>query len=288
MRAHWLRSIYRSVLKPDPFRKLTGSSRVLPDFLIIGAMRSGTTSLFRYLTQHPSVVKGIKKEVHYFDLYFDKGIHWYQAHFPLTRTIIKKKTSSSQNIITGEASPYYMFHPLCPKRVAESIPNVNLIMILRNPVDRAYSHYWHAIRNRFEKLPFEEAIKSESERLEGEQERILNNRNYASFSYQHLSYLKRGIYSEQIERWFNFFAPDQILIIIYESFFKDMQSNFRMVFDFLGISPFEITPRKTYNEASYPEMNPKLRRELIDYFQPHNERLYKILQQRLDWDNLEF
>lgn len=284
MRVPWVRSIYRSVLKPDPYRKLTSSSRVLPDFLIIGAMRSGTTSLFKYLSQHPLVSKGIKKEAHYFDLHFDKGFRWSQAHFPIEQTTVRQKSSHSQNMIIGEATPYYLFHPLCPKRVSASILDVNLMIILRNPVDRAYSHYWYSVRNQHEELSFEEAIKKETERLEGEKERILADGNYTSFSHQPFSYLKRGIYSEQIKRWLSLFSPDQILILTYESFYKNVRCNFRKVFDFLGIPHFKITPRNSYNEASYPEMDPKLRRKLVEHFRPHNEMLYKIIQQRLDWD----
>ena len=119
-----------------------------PNFLIIGAQRCGTTSLYNYLIQHPQIVPSSKKEVHFFDLNFHLGQSWYEKHFP----------EVSDNILTGEASPYYIFHPLCPKRIFDYDPSVKLIVILRNPIDRAYSHYRHIVRLGHEPLKFEDAL----------------------------------------------------------------------------------------------------------------------------------
>lgn len=138
-----------------------------PHFLIIGAARSGTTSLYSYLVEHPRVVAAAKKELHFFDLRFPNGPAWYRDQFP----------SLSPDTITGEASPYYLFHSHVPKRVFKLLPHVKLIVLLRNPVDRAYSHYYHAVKHGIETLPFERAIEQEDERLRGEVARMLEEEN---------------------------------------------------------------------------------------------------------------
>lgn len=149
-----------------------------PDFLIIGAQKGGTTSLYTYLCQHPRVVGASRIEVHFFDLAYDKGWWWYRSHFPVH--VFRR----GERIVTGEASPYYIFHPLVPERVRKDLPNVKLVAILRNPVDRAYSHYQHVRRNGREPLSFEEAIEREPPRTEGEAEIISSDDEYQSSAHR--------------------------------------------------------------------------------------------------------
>ena len=146
--------------------------RLMPEFIVIGAQRCGTTSLYAYLSSHPQVVPAIKKEVHFFDYNFGKGLDWYRSHFP-------RWTPMG---VTGEATPYYMFHPNAAKRVYQVIPQTKLIMLLRNPIDRAYSHYHHEVRLGVESATFQEAIRLEPARINHEMERMLGDQNYYSFS----------------------------------------------------------------------------------------------------------
>ena len=178
-------------------------SRVLPDFLVIGVMKGGTTSFFNYLAQHPQINPPFRKEIKFFDIHYLQGLGWYRAHFP---TRFKMKSG----MLTGEATPYYIFHPAAPERVAKVLPNVKLIALLRNPVDRAYSHYNHMLRVGREPLPFEEAITREAERLDGEAEKIVANLRYSTFKHLHYSYLARGRYIEQLEKWFALFPRERI------------------------------------------------------------------------------
>ena len=141
-------------------RLASGHMRSLPDFIMIGGMKCGTTSLFQYLQQHPGVSRVYVEEVHFFDLHYGRGLNWYRAHFP-----VKGKGEAT---ICGDDSPYYIFHPLVPARVREDVPGAKLIALLRNPVDRAYSHYHHELRRGREDLSFEKALDREEERLEGE------------------------------------------------------------------------------------------------------------------------
>jgi len=268
------------------FRLSTSHMRVLPDFLIVGVQKCGTSSLYRNLVNHPSVVPAFVKEIYFFNSakYFQKGVHWYKAHFPLLphkylNTRIRKRT-----FLTGEASPGYIFHPHAPRRISELLPDVKIIVLLRNPVDRAYSHYYHQIRKKRESLSFEDAIKMEEERLRGEFDKIMKDEHYVSSHYTHCSYLLRGIYVDQLKRLYNCFCKEQILILKSEDFFKEPQASFDQVIKFLGLSDWQIKGFKKANVGHYPKMDIAMRNRLIDYFAPHNQRLYEYLGINWGWE----
>ncbi|HEY9809286.1 MAG TPA: sulfotransferase [Halomicronema sp.] len=239
-----------------------------PDFLIIGAQKSGTTSLYNYLIQHPQILPASQKEIHYFDLNYNQGINWYKAQFP---------QKISQNIITGESSPYYLFHPCVPQRVHEHFPQIKLIILLREPVARTWSHYHHEVRLKFEKLSFEEAIANETERLKGETEKLLADDNYYSFNHQHYSYLARGIYHQQIKKWQQYFPKNQILILKSEDFYNNPEKILNQTLEFLQLDPHPIKNYSKYNAGEYPEISETTKQYLINYFQPHNQKLSQDL-----------
>jgi len=266
------------------FRILTSPIRVLPDFIIIGAAKCGTTALYFYLTQHPGVAPAFKKEVYFFDRRFGRGMVRYQAYFPTFLEKYYAKQIRKQDLATGESTPCYLFHPHVPRRVFETIPGVKLIVLLRNPVDRAYSHYHMKLRSRHETLSFKEAIEREEERLRGELEKMLADENYFSFKRQHYSYLARGVYVEQLQNWMNFFPKEQMLILTTEAFYKDLSTTFQRVLAFLNLPGWEPQVYRTYNAIPYPKMDASLRKRLIAYFEPHNHRLYEFLGLDLGWD----
>ncbi|MBU0638918.1 MAG: sulfotransferase domain-containing protein, partial [Planctomycetes bacterium] len=154
----------------------------MPDLLIIGAQKAGTTSLHRYLCRHPNVLGPWSKEVHYFDIQYDKGTTWYRTHFPSWPYKCLKDIRRGRRSLAFETSPYYLFHPCVPERVHKLLPNVKLIAILRDPVGRAYSHYHHELRLGYETLPLEEALAKEEERLAGEADKIRNTPGYESLN----------------------------------------------------------------------------------------------------------
>lgn len=209
------------------YRFISSSKRQLPDFLIIGAQKSGTTTLYNLLIEHPEIESAIRKEVHYFDLNYHKGIKWYKSHFP----IFKKN-----NVLTGEASPYYIFHPEVPYRIKKTLKGVKLIVMLRNPIARAYSQYNHNIRvpNR-EYLSFEDALLQEERRLRGEVAKMAKNLQYKSKAHMHYSYKARGRYADQIGTWLDKFQRKDILFIRSEDFFNDTQFVLKEVYTFLDI-----------------------------------------------------
>ncbi|MGH7797297.1 MAG: sulfotransferase domain-containing protein [Candidatus Binatia bacterium] len=265
-------------------RVLTAGIRLLPDFLIIGAQRCGTTSLQRYLIQHPCIAPSFRKEVHFFDRNLKKGVNWYRAHFPSAPHKYYVTTILRRRFLTGEASAAYLFYPHAPKRILETVPRAKLIVLLRNPVDRAYSQYQHEASLRYETLPFEAAIEQEPRRLEGEREKMLCDEGYDSYSYRHHSYLSRGVYADQLAIWMNLFSREQMLILQSEDFFAGPASVFQKVLRFLDLPPWELANFKRYNAREYSTMDGATRRRLIEYFEPHNRRLSELVGRNFSWD----
>ena len=243
-----------------------------PSFLIIGSQKCGTTSLYEYLIQHPNVIAASKKEIHFFSSNYDKGYEWYKGHFSGTEDF-RKKT----DMITGEATPYYILHPHSPVRIKKTLPDVKLIVILRDPVERAFSHYKHHVKLKVESLPFDEAIKAERERLDGEWDKMVQDESYNSYNFQMFSYLKRGIYIDQLKRWFEFFPKEQFLILQSEGFFRDPAGIFAETLQFLGLPEYKLISYKKFNTSQYVSMPPNIREYLINYFMPYNKGLYEFL-----------
>lgn len=252
----------------------TGPLHKFPDYLIIGASRSGTTSLFEYLMKHPMVVYPTTKQVHFFDRYYNFGKNWYKIHFPY-------RWNKS---ISGDATPYYLNHPLAAKRVHELIPNVKIIVMLRNPIDRAYSQYFLEYNGGNEQLSFEDAIKREDEIVENEYEKMEKNPEYFSEKYNVYSYLDTGKYEKHLKKWLDFFPKKQFLFIQSEEFYNSTHKIFSDVLDFLNLSKFQLDQYKIFRAEKYPKMDATVRTRLINYFKPHNENLYKLIGKNFHWD----
>jgi hypothetical protein len=246
---------------------------MLPTFLIIGAQKGGTTSLYELLAEHPDVGRATRKEAHYFDQNHRQPITWYQAHFPRQGTARH----------TGEATPYYLFHPLCAERVHAALPEVKLIVLLRNPVDRAHSHHNHEHALGYEELEFVTAIDQEPDRLAGEERRLVEDPGYHSFAHQHYSYIARGLYAQQLKRWYDRFPPEQILTVASEDFFTDPQAALHRVQTWLGLAPHTPTTLSARNARSYDAMDAELRARLAGYFSDDNARLFRLTNTHLPW-----
>ena len=284
MRTPVISHLKNTVRKSDThYRQMTSQMRLLPDFAVIGAQKCGTTSLYRLVTQHPCVKRAARKEVHYFDMNFKRGVNWYRAQFPLLAYKHYAKRVRKLDIITGEASPYYLFHPHVPKRMAALIPQAKLIVLLRNPVERTYSHYHHELRRNIETLSFEDAIAIEEERLKDEIDKLLNDETYYSFKHQHFSYLSRGIYVDQLKAFEKYFDREQILILKSEDFFSNTSQMVERVFEFLNLPEWRPKELESFNTGSYSKITPQMRTYLSDYFAPHNQRLYEYLGVDFGW-----
>lgn len=268
------------------FRATTNPIRMLPHFMIIGTQKGGTTSLYHYLIQHPCIAPIWIKEPHFFDIYFYKGLPWYRSHFPTTIEQYYARHVQQHDLIVGEASPYYLFHPQAATRVAQTLPKAKLILLLRNPVDRAYSQYQHQTRQEgVESLSFEEALASEEKRLAGEEEKILQDKKYFSFNHRHYSYVARSEYIEQLPAWMDLFPREQFLILRSEDLYTDPKAIVKQTLDFLGLpSNYLGQDYKPFNDAKYAKMAPETRERLITHFKPYNARLYDYLGRDFGWD----
>ena len=229
--------------------------------------------MYDYFIQHTTILSASRKEIGFFDRYFNMNLYWYKSHFPL----IRKKLFEKQKIITGKALPNYFFNLHASKRIYKKFLNMKLIVLLRNPIDRAYSHYQMQVRKGFESLSFEDAIKSENTRLLEEKEKIIANENYYAYNYEMFSYLERGIYVKQLENWFKVFPKKQILVLNTEEFVQNPTDALSLVFDFLNLDDYNIINLKKSNVGKYLPIKEPTRNFLKDYFKSYNIRLYRLL-----------
>ncbi|MGB3404531.1 MAG: tetratricopeptide repeat protein [Microcoleaceae cyanobacterium] len=250
-----------------------------PNFIIIGSMKAGTTSLYNYISQHPHFLPCIRKEIDFFSIRYDKGIDWYLAHFP--------KVPKESNFFTGEASTSYLDYPKVPQRLYQHFPDVKLIAILRNPVERAFSHYHHKKKYHpgKEQRSFEEAIGEEMNFLEQLENPILQAYSNTDDPFGHLrsGYLLRGLYIYFIQQWIDLFPKEQIKIFKSEEFYDNPEAVMKQVFEFLEVSDHQLASYPQYNSGSYSPISDKVRQKLSDFFHVHNQKLENYLNIELGW-----
>ncbi len=265
------------------FQRLTAPWRLWPDFLLLGAQRGGTTSLFRALERHPDIVGSTRKEIHYFDYQFARGDRWYRGHFPLASRRAEHLRNGQLALLTGEATPYYLACPQAPRRAASKVPQARLIALLRNPVDRAWSHYRMARGQKKEILGFEEALQAEPDRLRGEFEKLVADDGYYSRAYHRQSYLERGVYLPQIQRWLEHYPREQLLLLVSEDFYRDPAAVYAQVCRFLGLAEWQPDSFDKFNAQSDKQMATDTRARLEEHFRPHNAALAQFLGHELPW-----
>lgn len=256
------------------FRGLTGRLRIFPEFIIVGVQKGGTTSLFAYLDQHPDLKLSRPKEVHFFDDEYEKGMGFYKRYFPLA--ISGKRT--------GEASPYYIFHPLVADRIKRELPNTKILVVLRNPILRAYSHFQMQKRQGLEPLDtFDEAIDAENDRLQGERQKMLDGNGYNSINYKRFSYAKRGMYAEQVERWIDVFGRENIHFIKSELLNESPQDELIKVYDFLRLRQALPTNFGKKHVHSYSKIDETTFNKLREMYLEDQEKLVALLGEQFKW-----
>lgn len=254
--------------------RMTAFMRTTPDYLIVGAQRCGTTSLYKTLIQHPSVLPaGLHKGIHYFDTNYDRGFDWYRSHFPTAAAARHRARLSGEPTITGEASPYYMFHPLAAERIARDLPGVRLLVLLRDPVERAYSAYTHERARGFEDADFETALDLEDERLAGEEQLIRARTSYASSAHQHNAYVARGHYVDQLQRLEQLVGREQMCVIDSDDLFAHFDIALGEVLGFLGLRDWLPDAFEQKNARPRSALPGQIRQRLEAEFQASDERL---------------
>lgn len=250
-----------------PYRYITSPARSLPDWYIIGAPKCGTTSLHDYIIQHPDIDPCMSKEPCYYNGWYDYGQYYYRAQFP----------SRSRGRITGESTTSYLAHPLVAQRMHSLTPHAKIIVMVRNPADRAYSQYHMMRRSEVETAPTFEVALTYEEQRQREYERGDMN--------EHIWHMYRGngMYAYHLTRWHPYFPVDKMLIINYDDFASRPQSVLDRVWNHLGVRPLHIPARRPLNVGKYPPMRQDTRDELIEYFRPHNKQLSHLIKQKFDW-----
>ena len=266
------------------FQIATSSIRVLPNFIIIGSSKAGTWALYNYLQQHPDI-DYCARNIHFFEYAYSNKISWYKSHFPtklyksLVESIHKRKCLMSEHTST------YLHHPLIPQRVKDGIPDVKLIVSLRNPIDRAYSNYHMFVRIGTEKRTFEDAVFSEIKRIEIIKENDnfqIKNPNFSNCV--EFNYLRHGTYVDKLENWLKSFRREQFCIVENKDLSKTPQQVLDKIFEFLNVPHFNLRQEERWNVGKYKKMKESTRKTLEDFFKPYNERLYKLLGQNFSWD----
>jgi len=269
------------------YGRLTAPARMTPSFLICGGQRCGTTSLYRALAAHPAVLKAVlHKGVHYFDVSYDRGMGWYKGHFPMQRSAEKVRSRHGVDAQTFESSPYYMYHPQAAARIAADLPGAKLLVLVRDPVERAYSQHHHEVARGFEQeRDFGNALALEAARMHRQEHQLATDPAYYSFAHQHHAYRARGEYARYLSVMAQHVGRERIHVVESERFFADPEQTYDEVCRFLGLPtdlghpPFErhnARPRQS-------DMDPVLRQDLTEYFAPHDDALITWLGRVPSW-----
>lgn len=268
-------------------RQPSARFRSLPDVLIIGAQRSGTSSLYKYLGAHPDISPSLRKETEYFSRYHDRGEMWYRAHFPMGVRGRIRRVTRRPPLVSFEATPDYLLDPRAARRAAELVPQAKLIALLREPGARAISQHKHMVRLGYETLELEAALEAEETRIGTARERIASDESYVSAAFLRYSYFERGRYADHLRRWFDEFAPDRILIVRSEDLFADPKPTFASILEFIDVAPWEPPEFANHSYTTSPPRAPSTEVSLLSQLEgryaPLNRQLYTMLGRDLGW-----
>ena len=244
-------------------------------------MKCGTTSLYYDICEHPCTSPAAYDEIGFFDSNFHLGLNWYRSMFPTKRRIedIRRKEGVA---ITGEDTPFYFWNPVAAKRIQKLLPNIKLITILRNPIDRAYSEYQDLVSSESNSPSFETFIENEINTRRKDSS-LITEENFEIFN-QKNSYLLKGIYVDQLKIWAGLFPKEQIFTLSTENLNSEPITALESVFQYLNLPDYKIKNIQRQKQKKYVPMNSQTRKILIEFFKPHNERLFKFIGKKFDWN----
>ncbi|MFN8074413.1 MAG: sulfotransferase domain-containing protein [Kineosporiaceae bacterium] len=273
---------------------LTAGMRPDPDFLIIGAKRGGSTSFYYDLLAHDHVCplfpkpdrlpKAVPtKGIHFFDSNFDRGERWYRAHLPSTFARASLARQVGGPVVVGEASPYYLFHPAAAERAAATVPGAKIIVVLRDPVYRTYSHWKERRRSGGETLDFAAALAAEDERIGDAEQRLREDAAAYSYAHEQLSYARQSEYATALERWYAHFPAERILALASEDYYRDPATALNLTQEFLGLPQRTLGSGEVRNAAEGGSLDAAVEASLRARFAPQRERLEKLTGRTFPW-----
>ncbi|HEX3598498.1 MAG TPA: sulfotransferase domain-containing protein [Lacipirellulaceae bacterium] len=264
---------------PNVWRMSTHHFRHLPTTVIVGAQKAGTTQLFAHLVTHPRCYEGSRKEVDYFSKNPHRSVGWYRSHFPLAIRVTRKHSH------VMEASPSYLPTPSALRQMRQVLPKARVIVLLRDPVSRAFSHYQHRKTRGLESRTFAECVAEEIRANPFPANLGVAIRPKAE---PMLGYLARGYYALQLELLLKLFPRNKVLVLDSAGLFNDTTAICERVFNFMGLDSFEVQPKKIYNRGYYKEkIDPVIAEALHAHFQPYNELLPQVIEQQFSWTSSE-
>jgi hypothetical protein len=266
----------------------TAGSRRGPELIVVGAKRGGTTSLWKYLAAHPGTLPTFPaaeqiKGTYFFDEEWHRGERWYRSHFATDRERAAADARLGYAPIAFEASPYYLFHPHAPARAKATVPDAIIVALLRDPVERAFSHYKER-RNHTEPLTFAEALAAEEERTAGEEARMLADPTVISPAHRHQTYLAQSRYAPMLERWIGAFGTDQVLVEAAEAFYADPQRFVDQITDRVGLPRHDLGSPEPFNAEPSADMDPVVRSELRAALRDDIVAVEHLLGRPMPWD----
>ncbi len=259
-----------------------------PDLLVVGAKRGGTTSLWRYLDDHPGVLPTFPqaeniKGTYFFDENWGCGVDWYRSHFPTAARRRLTERRLGYRPVTFEASPYYLFHPHAPARAARVVPDALVVALLRDPVERAFSH-WKERRNHTEDLSFVDALAAEADRTDGVEAAMLADPTLISVAHRHQTYVAQSRYAPMLERWFEAFGRDQVLVGAAEDFYADPQAFVDQVTDRLSLPRRDLGTPEPFNAEPGADMDQAVRRHLTEMLADDITAVEHLLGRSMPWN----
>jgi hypothetical protein len=272
----------------------TASQRPMPDFLLIGTKRGGTTSLYYDLLKVPQIVTlfpsarylpkaNETKGMHFFDSNYHRGLRWYRSYLPTERSRDRAQRRIGRPVIVGEASPYYLFHPLAAERAHAAVPEAKLLLLLRDPVQRTYSHWKERRRSNAEPLDFDAALAAEESRLSGEEQRLIDDPRYYSYAHEQQSYVAQSRYARALRRWADLYGMDRILVVASEEYYADQSGTVARIAQFLGVDGSSVAAGARMNAAPGEKLAPEVQARLSATFADDNARLEEMIGRSLPW-----
>ena len=273
---HILKILKYIIIKRGYFG-ITSPFRTIPNFIVIGVKRCGTTTLYEQLSEHPCIEKSAHDNLGFFNNNFELGMNWYKSHF-VTNFRKKEIERKYGKFATYDVTSSYIQKKKTAQNIFKTLPNVKLILILRNPTDRAYSEYNQNIIDENESRDFTELIKQEINEIQN-----MENGNL-EFSSDKINLVKKGIYEKQISPWLEVFPRKQILIISTEEFGEKTTETYDKIFRFLELPEYKIKNKKRHRKGTYEAMDDKTRKILDDFYESYNSKLFQKIEETFRWN----